>query len=466
MRLIQLTVPAGNRETALGVLDAEDVDYVVTEETSGREVAVVVHFPLPTEAVEPILDRLRDAGIGEETYTVVLDARTVVSEHFDELSERYAEEADTERIAREELKSTAGELAPSLPTYAVFTVISAVIATAGLLLDSPAVVVGSMVIAPLIGPAMTSAVGTVLDDGEMWSRGIRLQVLGLLIAVGSAAAFGLVVKTLMLVPPGLPVTELAEVRERLAPDFLSLAIALGAGVAGAASLTTGVSAALVGVMIAVALMPPAATVGIGIAWGMPTVAAGAGVLALVNWLSINLAAIVVLWYRGYRPESWFHLEEARSSTVKRVAVLAVAIALLSVFLGGVTLASADHAAFEQRVASVARDVVGDEPGLSVLSTEVRYGGGTLHVFGEPTRVVVTVGRSPGTDTAALAARIRERLGRDVAVHVRYVEVEVAGAGAARSPAASPRSRVGPAPPLRSPGPGGYPASPRLGTGGS
>lgn len=62
---------------------------------------------------------------------------------------------------------------------------------------------------------------------------------------------------------------LSEVRERLRPDFLSLVVALGSGVAGVYSLMSGVSSALVGVAIAVALIPPAATVGIGIAWGSP-----------------------------------------------------------------------------------------------------------------------------------------------------------------------------------------------------
>ncbi|MFB6156059.1 MAG: TIGR00341 family protein, partial [Haloferacaceae archaeon] len=149
MRLVQVSIPAGKRQAVLSTLDDEGIDYVVSDETSGREFTAVVTFPLPTVAVEPVLDRLREAGIGEEAYTVIIDAETVVSRRFDQLTERYEDEAEEpERIAREELVATVGDIVPKLHTYLVLTLVSAVVATAGLLLDSPAVVVGSMVIAP------------------------------------------------------------------------------------------------------------------------------------------------------------------------------------------------------------------------------------------------------------------------------------------------------------------------------
>jgi len=429
VRLVQVTIPAGKRETVLGALDDEGVDYVVTEETSGREYTDVVYVPLPTAAVEPVLARLREAGLDDQAYTVVLDASTVVSRRFEALQDRYDEEEDSDRIAREELRSRAADLAPSRRTYVVMTVISAVIATAGLLLDSPAVVVGSMVIAPLIGPAMAASVGTVIDDQELFERGVVLQVWGMGIAVLSAAAFAALVRYAHLVPFAPPdITAIPEVRERLAPDFLSLAVALGAGVAGALSLASGVSSAIVGVMIAVALIPPAATVGIGLAWGLPMVSLGSGVLALVNLLSINLAALTVLWYSGYRPDRWFRLDEARSATLKRVGALVVAIALLSVFLGGVTYDSFQNAETEDALRDDVATVVDADPDAALLDTEIQYGDSI--VLREPDSVVVTVGVPPGANVSGLAARMDRRLdrtaGHDIDTQVRYVTTERAG----------------------------------------
>ncbi|WP_158855121.1 TIGR00341 family protein [Halorhabdus sp. CUG00001] len=426
MRLVQVTIPAGKREAIEEALE-EDVEYVLTDETSGREYTAIAYIPLPRNAVEPVLEQLREAGIDEQAQTVVVEANTVISRRFEELQDRYAEEKSEERIAREELTSKARDLAPATWSYAILTVVSAVIATAGLLLDSPAVIVGSMVIAPLIGPAMAASVGTVVDDDELFRRGVGLQIAGLGLAVLSAAVFAFLVRNLYLIPPGFDVTATPAIRERLLPDFLSLVVALGAGVAGVVSLSTGVSTALVGVMIAVALIPPAATVGIGIAWGLPTVSLGAGVLTLVNVLSINLAALAVLWYLGYRPTHWFREDEARARTLKRVLTLAVAIAVLSVFLGGVTYDTYTRATVDGQIDEAVADIVTQTPEASVQDISIERSSGLF--FQQPQRVVVTVGSPPTDPPPDLAARIDERLDTlledDVATEIRHVPTETA-----------------------------------------
>jgi len=432
VRLVQVTIPSGKREAVLETLDDEGVDYVVTDETSNREYAAIAYVPLPKNAVEPILASLREVGLGDEMVTVVVEANTVVSRRFEQLQERYAKEEDEDRIAREELTAAASSLAPSTRTYVIMTVVSALVATAGLLLDSPAVVVGSMVIAPLVGPAMAASVGTVVNDHDLFVRGVRLQVAGLVLAVVTAALFALLVRHTHLIPPLSDVTSVAEIRERVAPDFLSLVVALGAGAAGIVSLTSGVSTALVGVMIAVALIPPAATVGIGIAWGAPLVTLGSGVLMLVNVLSINLAALVVLWYSGYRPEHWFREDDAKSATIKRVAVLAVAIVVLSAFLGGVTYDSFTTATTAEEIRIDATESVAaldESVGYDVVLLDVEIEYSNSVVFREPRTVVVTVGIPPDQTHTGLAQRIDERVdrtaGTDIHTQVRYVPTESA-----------------------------------------
>jgi uncharacterized hydrophobic protein (TIGR00341 family) len=428
VRLLQVTIPAGKRDTVLRALDDEGVDYVVTDETSGREFTAIVYTPVPTKAVEPVIDRLRNAGIDDQAYTVVLDANTVVSRKFDALQEQYDEEEDSDRIARAELHTRARELAPETNTYVLMTIISAIIATAGLLLDSPAVVVAAMGSAPRSGPAKAASVGTVINDQELFERGVKLQVLGMGVAVVSAAVFALVIRYAHLVPVfSADITSIPEIRERLAPDFLSLVVALGAGVAGALSLASGVSSAIVGVMIAVALIPPAATVGIGIAWGLPMVSLGSGVLALVNGLSINFAALIVLWYSGYRPESWFRLDDTRATTLKRIGTLAVAIALLSVFLGGVTINAFQNATVEDEIRTEVQGVVGSDQfeDATLIQTDITYTETVL--LRDPTGVVVTVGVPPDDSPSGLAPRIDDRVdnaaGRNIDTQVRYVTIE-------------------------------------------
>lgn len=430
MRLVQVSIPAGKREAMLSVLEELDIDYVMTDETSGREYTAVVYFPLPVKAVEPVLDRIHEIGLDEQAYTVTVAAETVVSRQFERLEEKYAEEEENpERIARQELHAKAEELMPERGTFAVMTVVSAVVAASGLFMDSAAVVVGSMIIAPLLGPAIAASVGTVTDDPELFSQGLKLQVYGVLLAVAGAAGFALIVKNARLVPPGQHLVGIPQIRSRLSPDFLELAVALGAGIAGALSLSTGVSTAIVGALIAAALIPPVAIVGIGIAYLRPNVMIGSAVLVLVNLISINFAALATLWYMGYRPESWRRVRDVESRTVKRLGVLAAAILVLSVFLGGVTYTSYQEAQFEDRVnGEVATLVEAEENGeLQVLDVQVQYD--TDLPFRSPERVVVTIGRTEPDQPPDFADRLQRRLaattGERVSVQVRIVQLQVA-----------------------------------------
>ncbi|WP_226039621.1 TIGR00341 family protein [Natrinema sp. DC36] len=427
MRLVQLTVPTGKRETILETLDDREIDYVVTDETGSREYTAVIYFPLPDAAVEPVLDELQEAGVDEDAYTVVVDAETVVSRRFEALREEYEEgDVGSDRISRQELQAEADDLTPSFPVYVVMTVISAVVATAGLLLDSPAVVVGSMVIAPLIGPALGASVGTVIDDEELFIESITYQILGVVVAIGAAAIFAVLVRSMNIVPPGLVLSSVGEISERLAPDLLSLAIALGAGIAGVVSIATGTSVALVGVMIAAALIPPAGVAGITLAWGQPTAAIGATVLVLVNLLSVNLAGLLTLWYAGYRPENLFQMGETEQRVRHRIVGLIVIVLIFAVFLGGITYASYEAGNFEQDARDEVETVLtdGQYENYELLEFEVVMDDN--YPFRNPERVVVTIGGPPDESAPELADILHERINdhtdQSVSVEIRYVQI--------------------------------------------
>ena len=151
-------------------------------------------------------------------------------------------------------------------------------------------------------------------------------------------------------------------------------------------------------------------------------------LVAVNVLSINLAALVVLWYVGYRPEHLFQRTDARTATLQRITALLAAIALLSLFLGGVTYDSYQSAQTEQEI----REAVDAElngstyAGYELLDLEVRTE--TRYVLlHRPGNVTVRVGVPPDADRPGLAdeveTRIQRRRGIDVTVAVVYLEFE-------------------------------------------
>ncbi|MFC4437373.1 MULTISPECIES: TIGR00341 family protein [Natrialbaceae] len=428
MRLVQVFVPSGNLETVLETADATGVDYAVSEETSRGEFESVVSIPVPPAAVEPLLSALRTAGLDPESYTVVTAAETIVSDRTDDLSREF----EGARISREELQSRAEDLAPTASTYFILLVVSTVIATAGLLLDSAATIIGAMVVAPLMGPALAASVGVVVDDEELAARGIVLQTTGLAVTVLTAAAIGWTLRGTVLLPPGFDITTVPQIGERITPNLLALFLALGSGVAGVISLIRNVGSVLVGVAIAVALVPPAATAGLGIAWGEPTVVLTAGTLVLVNLLSINLTALILLWASGYRPYRTDRIERVYGRLRSRIVVLLVAIAVLSVVLGGATYGTYQTAAVEHDIRTEL-EAMSDDPAFEDLRFQeiaVEYELVDVYADTRPS-VVVLAERPPGErEPPDFADTVRERLetatGTDLEVTVELVDTQRSG----------------------------------------
>lgn len=438
MRLVQVFVPRGELETVLETAESTGVDYAVSEETSHGEFEALVSIPVTPDAVEPLLDEFRSAGLSDPSYTVVTAAETIVSERMAEFEPERG--ADTTagspgtgtRISRDELEARAKDLAPAASTYFVLLVVSTIIATAGLVLDSAATIIGAMVVAPLMGPALAASVGVVVDDDELAARGVALQVAGLVVTVATAAVVGWLLRGTVLLPPGFDITGVPQVRERITPNVLALFLALGSGVAGVVSLVRNVGSVLVGVAIAVALVPPAATAGLGIAWWHPTVVVTAGTLVLVNMLSINLAALILLWVVGYRPQETNRIDRVYGRIRSRVAVLLIAIAVLSLVLGVVTYGTYQTAAVEHDVQTELQ-AMSDEPAFADLEfREIGVDYELLDVYTDAhPSVTVLVERPPGEEAPPdFADRVRERLeaatGADLEVAVELVDTQRSG----------------------------------------
>ncbi|KTG07725.1 hypothetical protein AUR64_02470 [Haloprofundus marisrubri] len=418
---MQLTIPTDSREAVVGILDARELAFTMTQEVSQREYDLVISVPVETDAVEDLLDAFRSVGVERNGFAVISDVEAVLSDELtdekeDEPNKQNERLIQTDRISRDELRAQAAEMAAVTPNYVIFTVISAVVAGAGLLADSAAVVVGSMVIAPLLGPAVGASVGSIVNDDDLFRTGVKAQLLGLGLAVFSATLFAFAAKYTVM--PNTDIRSLSEVAARVNPGALSLVVALGSGAAGALSLSAGASAPLVGVMIAAALIPPAAAVGLGVAYADSVLVISAGILVLVNVLSINFASLGVLWVRGYRPDHWFEQETARRITLQRIGVLVVGIAVLSSFLVVTTIDVQENAQFESSVEQAAA-----ESELQVLSTTVEY---ETELFSRTPRLVVVQAVADDGAADQLRERIQARTALDVPVVIVREDVERSG----------------------------------------
>ncbi|MFC5973079.1 TIGR00341 family protein [Halomarina salina] len=432
MRLIKLLVDEDQLDTVLDILDEENIDFVVTKDATTEKDSSLVEFPLPTQAVEFVLGKLRDAGVDDREYTIIGSAETAKTEHYHELEDRFVagvEEDDS--VAKEEIRAKALDMYRNALTYYSLTAFSAIVAAAGLLLDSPAVVVGAMVIAPQVGSALIASVGMVLDDTRMMKMGVRTQIVGFTIAIVGAVAFGGLLKLGGFVPNALDVTTVGQISKRISPGLLSVSVAFCAGAAGAFGLATALPVSLVGVMIAAALVPAAAAVGIGIAWGMPSVAVGAFLLLVVNAVAVNLSGFVVLWYLGYRPDSW---GSADVGAVRRYAPTAGALVILVGILavaGGVV---GGNVALENDVNHIVTDAVTSDEYAQLSLVSVQTEVSSIRMLDETPTVSVVVSRPTGEEYPDLASDLRQRIesstGEQVIVEIQYQDRSRSTPGAA------------------------------------
>ena len=214
--------------------------------------------------------------------------------------------------------------------------LATVIATLGLLQSSTAVIIGAMLVAPLFTPILAMSVGIVQGHARLLRMAIEAILKGVVLAVGVAVLF-------TALSPLRPVTP--EILARTRPNLFDLAVALASGAAGAYAVARkDVASSLPGVAIAAALVPPLATVGIGLATGSLDVAGGALLLFVTNLTAIVLAGAVTMLLLGFRPAPRQE-QEARVRMGLVVAVLLlvlITIPLTVVFVDAVSASRAEQ----------------------------------------------------------------------------------------------------------------------------
>jgi len=231
------------------------------------------------------------------------------------------------KVSREELYTDVEETAKPSRTYLLMVALSSVVAGIGIYRNNTAIIIGAMVIAPLLGPNVALALATTLADGPLARRALKALGEGIAIALSISVAWGLAVH----VDPGM-----SGMLERIQVGPGDIVLALASGCAAVLSVTAGASGALVGVMVAVALLPPLVTTGLMLGSGQWVGAQGALLVFLTNVISINLAGILTFLMKGVQPLTWWEAKKAKRAShiaiglwVLLLAALASAIALAS-----------------------------------------------------------------------------------------------------------------------------------------
>lgn len=218
-------------------------------------------------------------------------------------------------VGREELYEHIVEGTILNANYLLLTFIATIVAAAALLDDNIAVLIGAMVIAPLLGPNLALGFGVVIGDLSIIKRALKAGVIGIGITLVTPALIGLFFE--------MPQEGILSDMTRIGYD--NILIAVCSGVVGVVALSQTTTSNLVGVMVAVALLPPAVATGLFVGAGDFVRAGHTGLLLAINIAGVSLASQITFYLLGIKPamQSWLQEDKAKKLFHKNLWIWAI-----------------------------------------------------------------------------------------------------------------------------------------------
>ncbi len=315
MKLVEVNADSGHVDTVTSIAEHnEATDFRLGYK--GEDGRQIMRILIADNRAQAVLDALQKSlGNDGVSRIVVINVETTLPRPPE--AERTKEETAT--AIRESLYEDIEKITRMDVNYIILVILSTIVAAIGLIENNVAVVIGGMVIAPLLGPNLALGLGTALGDTGLMGKALRANGTGIGLAFLIALMIGLIW------PVDLKSHELMA-RTDVGMD--SVALALASGAAAVLSITTGLSSILVGVMVAVALLPPTATLGLMLGAGQYQHALGAALLLAVNIVCVNLSAKVVFLAKGIHPRTWWEKKKAKRAMSIYLLIWFVSLAVL------------------------------------------------------------------------------------------------------------------------------------------
>jgi uncharacterized hydrophobic protein (TIGR00271 family) len=281
---------------------------------------------------------------------------------------------------------------------------AALIAGFGLMENSPAVIIGAMLIAMLYGPIVGIALGLAEANLRLLGRSFLSEIVGAALVLAAGWVIGISTRDLTIG---------SEILGRTSPNLIDLLIALVGGLAGGFTfVSTGLSGVVVGVAIATALVPPLTTCGILLARQLPNAAAGAFLLFLANFTAIALGAMIVFLLTGLRPAA---ADKAKKVLTPRLVCLALVL-ILVFHLNGTLRRTSAQSIMQSNIRKALAQEVAKIPGARLVDVTLVQRDGKTTAW--------AVARTPEPISPEQVARLNNLAnnvaGRDIILTMRSV----------------------------------------------
>ena len=328
MKKIEVTVTKNEANKVEDLLEKIELVYLSSEVEIEGEKCCFYSIVLPDNLVDKAvsdISSLIDLRLRENTISI-LCVEGAVSTYLDRLKEKAAKKSPPPNPLERLVKSTDRytRIEKDVLTMALF---ATMIALAGLFLDNVAVVIGAMLLSPLLGPINAFAVNANLGRIKKLAKSQASVLLLLASVIVMAALITLAVSQFVALSENT-----TQIAIRTHATLVDILIALILGLAAGLALLVGFPEILVGVAIAVAIVPPAAVSGIGLALLNLNLFLGAFVLTLIYLLGLQLGSTLILRIRGVLPRRYYQQSEARKRSAYSILVLVLLLVLLTLIV--------------------------------------------------------------------------------------------------------------------------------------
>jgi uncharacterized hydrophobic protein (TIGR00271 family) len=292
---LRIVVPSYQSEHTLDLLDGIDSvsNLIYLERAARKPEGDVILCDVAREDASVVISDLKELGVHIEGSIALEQIDSQVSVAADAAEK--AGDTFGEGVVWEEVESRTSENIELSAPFLAFMALACLIASVGILLDSPILIVGAMIVGPEFGPLAGLCVAVVQRRKDLARRSLTALAVGFPVGITAALLFALVIRAVDLTPEGFVVSEHPLTDFISHPDAFSFIVAAFAGTAGVLSLTSAKSGALIGVLVSVTTIPAAANIGVAAAYGEWGEWRGAILQLAVNLTAIVLAGVVTLF---------------------------------------------------------------------------------------------------------------------------------------------------------------------------
>ncbi|XXJ20881.1 TIGR00341 family protein [Desulfovibrio caledoniensis] len=330
LRVIEIVTPRSDKDEVKKSLEERqsDAGYVFWASPLDDGESLTFRVVLDVAETANVMDELEERFAWTDKYRIVVYPAEATLPRLDKLAKEEEQESDPSQeegnggqaaISREELYADVLDTTLLSKHYVMLVLFASLVGIIGLMRDNVAIIIGAMVLAPLLGPNVGLSLATTLGDARLTRESLKTLAVGVGLCLALSAGAGL----------ALGVPEMThELSVRSMTSYSDIILAMVSGAAGIITVTLGVPTSLVGVMVALSLLPPLIACGLFLGAGMFPESGGAALLFAANIICLNLAGVGTFLVQGIRPLSWYEKERAKKATLRAALIWTVLLAAL------------------------------------------------------------------------------------------------------------------------------------------